>query len=126
MEMKESTRDKVHVLVVEDEVLVRMSTVMSLGELGFATLEAASGDEALHILERHPEIQVVFTDIQMPGALDGVGLAQMVRSRWPKVSVVICSARVLPPTSSLPDGVRFIAKPYYFDELRDMTKTWAS
>jgi CheY-like chemotaxis protein len=107
-----------HVLIVEDEALVRMCTVAWLEDYGCHTLEAKSADEAIGIIEQHPEIKVLFTDIQTPGKLDGLQLARLAKSRWPTISVVICSGRILPPKSTLPDGVRFIAKPYYNEDLQ--------
>ena len=81
------------------------------------TRPAGSADEALSVIQENPEIRVVFTDIQMPGSLDGLELAKFVRHRWPSISVVISSGRVLPPKAALPMGVRFMAKPYYHHDL---------
>jgi two-component system, response regulator PdtaR len=106
-----------HVLVVEDELLVRMSTVATLEDLDCTTLEAGTADEALCVIQKNPEIRVVFTDIQMPGTLDGLELAKLVRHRWPSITVIISSGRILPPKSSLTMPVRFIAKPYYHYDL---------
>jgi two-component system, response regulator PdtaR len=106
-----------HVLVVEDEVLIRMSTVAALEDLGCTTVQAGCAAEALTIIRDNTGIAVLFTDINMPGVVDGLELARMVRKRWPDINVVICSGQLLPPKSSLPEGVRFVAKPYYHDEL---------
>lgn len=111
-----------HVLVVEDEALVRMSTVASLEDLGCKTLEAGSADEALSVIQQNPEIREVVTDIQMPGTLDGLEQAKFVRHKWPSISVVVSSGRVLPPKFALPAGVRFIAKPYYHHDLEVIAK----
>ena len=81
MTEQQQCSDNPHILVVEDEALVRMSTVASLEDLGCKTLEACSADEALTVILDHPEIRVVFTDIQMPGSLDGLELAKFVRHR---------------------------------------------
>jgi two-component system, response regulator PdtaR len=109
-----------HVLVVEDEPLVRMITVACLEDLGCTALEARSADEALGLMEENPAIRLLFTDIQMPGSLDGFELAKLVKRRWPNVNIVISSGRVLPRKADLPEGVRFIAKPYYHHDLVDI------
>ncbi len=111
-----------HILVVEDEILVRLTAVASLEDLGCTTLEAGSAAEAIGILEDHPEIRVLFTDIQMPGSLDGLELAKYVRHKWPSISVVVSSGRAMLSKASLPHGVRFIAKPYYHDDLQEIAK----
>ena len=111
-----------HVLVVEDEALVRMSTVASLEDLGCQTLEARTADEAINVIQENPEIRVLFSDIQMPGTIDGLELAKFVRHRWPSISVVLSSGRVFPPKFALPEGVRFIAKPYYHRDLEVIAK----
>jgi CheY-like chemotaxis protein len=97
------------ILVVEDEALVRMVAVDALEEAGYETLEAADADEAIRLLETHPEILLVFTDVHMPGSMDGVKLAVAVRKRWPPVRIIITSAR---PKPVLTDDAVFLAKPY--------------
>jgi two-component system, response regulator PdtaR len=119
---RNSSQKSAHVLVVEDEALVRMSAVASLEDLGCTAIEAGSSDEAIGLIRKNPDIRVLFTDIQMPGTLDGLELAKLVRHRWPSISVVISSGRVFPPRASLPAGVRFIAKPYYQHDLEDIAK----
>ena len=103
---------KCAVLVVEDEALVRMDLVTSLENSGYQTFEAASAAEAMDVLERHPAIRVVFTDIQMPGTMDGLALARYVRERWPPTIIVISSGKVQPKENEMPEGVSFLAKPY--------------
>ena len=80
------------VLVVEDEFLLRMNAVDMIGAAGFEAVEAANADEAIEILESRRDITVVFTDIQMPGSMDGLKLAQTVRGRWPPVKIVATRA----------------------------------
>lgn len=99
----------VAVLVVEDEPLVRMLAVEALDEAGYVTLEAATADEAIQLLEAHPEIRLVFTDVHMPGSMDGAKLAAVVRNRWPPVRIIITSARPKPVTT---DDTVFLPKPY--------------
>ncbi len=100
------------VLVVEDEFLLRMNAVDMIGAAGFEAVEAANADEAIEILESRRDITVVFTDIQMPGSMDGLKLAQAVRGRWPPVKIVATSGRVNVREADLPDGGRFLPKPY--------------
>ena len=108
------------VLVVEDEVLVRYDLVTTLEEAGYQTHEASTAAEAIRILESHPEIRVVFTDIQMPGDMDGLALARFVRERWPPTIIVVSSGRVQPGPGEMPDGVPFLAKPYEERRLRNI------
>src|SRR5688572_5317424 len=81
------------VLVVEDEPLVRLDLETRLADTGYLVFEASSAAEAIAILERHPQIRVVFTDIQMPGDMDGLALARYVRDRWPPTIIVVSSGR---------------------------------
>ncbi|KPG00109.1 chemotaxis protein CheY [Rhodopseudomonas sp. AAP120] len=100
------------VLVVEDEALLRMNAVDIVQEAGFAVLEASTADEAIHILETRDDICVVFTDIQIPGSMDGLKLARAVRGRWPPIQIIATSGRVRVSGDELPDGGRFLPKPY--------------
>ena len=89
-----------------------MDLVANLEDSGYQTFEASSAAEAIDVLERHPAIRVVFTDIQMPGTMDGLALARFVRERWPPTIIVISSGKVQPKEDEMPDGVWFLAKPY--------------
>jgi CheY-like chemotaxis protein len=100
------------VLVVDDEALVRMDLVDQLQARGFRTYEADNAAEAIVVLEGHKDIRVVFTDIQMPGTMDGVALAHYVRERWPPTILIVCSGNKRPEASSLPDACSFISKPF--------------
>jgi two-component system, response regulator PdtaR len=102
------------VLVVEDEVLVRAAAVAYLQDRGFSVLEASSGDQAQSLMRHTPDIGVVFSDVQMPGSLDGVALAQWVATECPWVRVLLTSGRSVPEQSL---AWRFIAKPYTLAEL---------
>ena len=79
------------VLVVDDEVLVRTVAVDMVEQAGFEVIEASNADEAIRILESRQDIRAVFTDIQMPGSMDGLRLAQSVRDRWPPVALIVTS-----------------------------------
>jgi CheY-like chemotaxis protein len=100
------------VLVVEDEPLIRIDLADRLARRGCASLEAGSAAEAIAILEQHPEITVVFTDVQMPGTMDGVQLANYVRKRWPPTIIVVSSGKVRPAPGLLANDMAFMAKPY--------------
>lgn len=98
-------------LVVEDELFVRMDFVDQAKGAGFETVEAGSAAEAVGILEGRNDIRVVFTDIRMPGDMDGLALAHLVRDRWPPTIIVICSGNEPPSEDELPTGVTFMPKP---------------
>jgi CheY-like chemotaxis protein len=98
--------------VVEDEPLVRINIAESIREAGFEVIEATNADEAIAVLEQRSDIHVVFTDIQMPGSMDGFRLAHFVRHRWPPVKIIATSGQLRITEGDLPDGGRFIRKPY--------------
>lgn len=100
------------VLIVEDEFLLRMDAVDMIEAAGFEAVEAANADQAIEILEARSDITVIFTDIQMPGSMDGLKLARAVRGRWPPIKIVATSGHVHVSEADLPDGGRFLPKPY--------------
>jgi CheY-like chemotaxis protein len=100
------------VLIVEDELLLRMNAVEMIEAAGFEVVEAANADEAIEILESRRDITVVFTDIQMPGSMDGLKLARAVRGRWPPIKIIATSGHVDIGETDLPEGGRFLPKPY--------------
>ena len=79
------------VLIVEDEALVRLSARAEIEAAGFKVYEANNADEAIRILEANSDIELVFTDVDMPGSMDGVKLAHYVRTRWPPVKIIVTS-----------------------------------
>jgi len=101
------------VLVVEDEPLIRLAAVDIVLSAGFEALEAGNADEAIHILEHRPDIRLVFTDIEMPGTMDGLKLAHYVKGRWPPIKIIVASGKGILAESELPDGSRFFGKPYH-------------
>jgi CheY-like chemotaxis protein len=105
------------VLVVEDEFLLRISAVEMIEDAGFDVLQAADADEAIDILQVRPDIRVIFTDIHMPGSMDGLRLAHAVRGRWPPIKIIATSGRINVRISDLPEGGRFIPKPYHPREI---------
>jgi len=100
------------VLVVEDEPLLRMMAVDLVESAGFVAVEAANADEAVQILETRTDIRIVFTDIDMPGSIDGMMLAAAVRDRWPPIEIIITSGHRLVKDLDLPAGSVFFPKPY--------------
>lgn len=99
-------------LVVEDEPLIRVTAADICMDAGYRVHEAGNAAEALAILEGQGDIGTVFTDIEMPGELNGVGLAVTICQRWPHIRVLVTSGRGLPDDCALPIGVGFIGKPY--------------
>jgi two-component system, response regulator PdtaR len=106
------TSKKPVVLIVEDEFLIRMDAVDMVRAAGFDVVEAENADEAILILERRSDITVVFTDIQMPGSMDGVKLAAAIRGRWPPIKIVATSGLLDMSEDDLPADSRFLPKPY--------------
>ncbi len=114
------------VLFVEDELLVRLFGADMLEGAGFEVIEAANADEALRELESRGDVQVLFTDIHMPGSLDGLELARRVHTRWPAIKLLIASGRVRPDPEEIPDDGRFVPKPYepkrLVQQIRELTQ----
>ena len=100
------------ILVVEDDVFIRMDAAQMIAGDEFDVIEAANADEAIAILEARLDVTVVFTDIQMPGSMDGLKLAVAIRDRWPPIKLIATSGRVALGRDDLPDGGRFLRKPY--------------
>jgi CheY-like chemotaxis protein len=113
------------VLIVEDDFLLRMDAVDIVKSAGFEPVEAGNADEAIAILESDMNIHVVFTDIQMPGTMDGLKLARFVNDRWPPIKIVATWGRVRLSEDDLPEGGRFLPKPYRPEQivatLRELT-----
>jgi CheY-like chemotaxis protein len=100
------------VVVVEDETLVRMDIAMSLENEGFIVLEASNADEAIAILDAHNDVRLMFTDVDMPGSIDGLKLAEAVRDRWPPIKIIVASGHRHLSDELLPVEGRFFSKPY--------------
>jgi CheY-like chemotaxis protein len=110
-----STSSKAVVLIVEDEYLLRMNAVDMLEQAGFETVEAHNADEAISILQQRKDIRVVFTDIEMPGSLDGLKLAHAIRDRWPPIEIILTSGKHRLSADQIPARGQFIPKPYSGD-----------
>jgi CheY-like chemotaxis protein len=100
------------ILVVEDDPIIRMGAVQLVVDAGFGVLEADSADEAIRILEARSDVHLVFTDVGMPGTMDGIRLAHYIRRRWPPVKLIVASGKAIVDENDLPAGARFFPKPY--------------
>jgi CheY-like chemotaxis protein len=105
------------ILIVENEALVRLSGVCTFADAGFRVIEAINGDDALDLLEADSDVQLLFTDVSMPGKLNGLELAQAVHDRWPHIRIMVVSGQSIPDTHELPTGSRFHRKPYCPDSV---------
>ena len=99
------------VLIVEDEFLIAISVATVFQKAGFETVEASNADEAIAILKKR-DVDLIFTDIRMPGSMDGLKLARYVRDRWPPVKIMVTSGHHMVQNGDLPDGGVFLPKPY--------------
>jgi len=99
------------VLVVEDEPLQRLDMIDIAEEAGFKVLEAHDADHAIELLEKRPDVRLVLTDVDMPGAMNGLKLAAAVRKRWPPIKIIVTTAGVRPAAMDLPEGAVFLPKP---------------
>ena len=105
------------VLIVEDDPIIRWSGAETLADAGFDVLEAANADEALETLEAREVILVLFTDVDMPGRLDGLELARIAHQRWPWMRIIVASGRREAQRRRIPDNGVFIPKPYAPEEI---------
>jgi two-component system, response regulator PdtaR len=108
------------VLVAEDEALVRQLSVFELEDAGYRVIEAANAGQAIAILETGIPVDVLFTDVNMPGDMDGIRLVRLVHNRWPDVGLIVTSGRADIPAADLPDDGQFIRKPYRLSEMSEM------
>src|SRR3954451_178985 len=105
------------VLVVEDELLLRMRAVDMVEDAGFTSVEAVDADEAVAILESRSDISLLFTDIQMPGSMDGLKLAHAVHDRWHAIKIILVSGQVNPSDAERPVDSRFFGKPLSVEQM---------
>jgi CheY-like chemotaxis protein len=99
------------VLVVEDEMLLRMRAVDMVEDAGFTSVEAVDADQAIAILESRSDIALLFTDIQMPGRMDGLALAHVVHERWPPIKIILVSGQLKLANIDIPADSQFFGKP---------------
>jgi CheY-like chemotaxis protein len=114
--MRSAPANPLAVLVVEDEFLIRLAAVAALDHTGFEVLDAGSAEQALPLLLQRADIAVLFTDINMPGGMNGLDLAFEVRRRWPAIGLLLTSSN-RPSDLKMLGGARFLAKPYLAEEL---------
>lgn len=112
-------REITKVLVVEDEPLLLMMAIDIVVDLGFQPVAARNADEAVGLIANHSEIQILFTDIQMPGSIDGLALALIIRERWPLVEIIFVSGMRKPDVTEMPERSIFFSKPYDAREVSD-------
>ena len=103
------------VLLVDDEAIVRLIAAGGLEDAGYDVVEADSATDALNVLETRNDVRLLFTDVNMPGDMDGLALAELVHRRWPDIKLVVTSGR--PLARKVPDDGLFLTKPYTTDQL---------
>ena len=115
------------VLVVEDDETLRMCAANVVADAGFTAIEAANADEAVAILESRSDIALLFTDVQMPGSMDGLRLARTVHDRWPAIKIILASGRVELSERDRPVNSRYFQKPFAMKQmiegLQDMIRS---
>jgi two-component system, response regulator PdtaR len=116
---------KAIVLIVEDDPLQIMMAEDLIVDAGLTSIVAGNADQAIAILESRNDIRIVLTDVDMPGSMDGLRLAKLVRERWPPIQLVVVSGHVLVETTTLPERSRFFNKPYAPDQMVRALKTLA-
>ena len=114
---KKRSPETSRVLVVEDDDLVRLCAVEMLEDAGFTVVEARHADEAWFVLHERTDIGVLFTDVDMPGTMDGVALAERVNENWPDIRLVLTSGRHRFADHEVPDHGLFVPKPYSTDQV---------
>jgi DNA-binding NtrC family response regulator len=107
---------------VEDEALIRLNAMAMVEEAGFEPIEASDADQAVRVLESRDDVRAVFTDVHMPGSMDGLGLAHVVAGRWPAVVLLLTSGKTEIAQSELPRRTRFIRKPYLTSEVETLLR----
>jgi two-component system, response regulator PdtaR len=100
------------ILLTEDEPVIRLGTSAMLEDAGYRVLEAGDASEALVLLSQHPEISLVLTDVQMPGAIDGLALVCIIQADYPKIRSIVTSGRSGSPEARQCGAAKFLPKPY--------------
>ena len=109
-----------YAFVVDDDAMILMHPLDILEDAGFRTLSSGNGDDALAALKAHDdEVVLLFTDVEMPGSMDGFGLARAVAERWPDIGILVASGRARAEEGDMPDGAVFVAKPFSADVIYD-------
>lgn len=108
---------RVVVLIVEDEPIVLMLAADTVEQAGFEALQAENADVAIRILESRSDVRIVFTDVDMPGSMNGLKLAATVRGRWPPIEIILTSGHRVVASRDMPERTLFIPKPYEPDRV---------
>lgn len=119
----QSENNNTNVLVVEDEIVLRMRAVDIVEDAGFTAVEAVDADDALRVLESRSDISLMLSDIQMPGSMDGLKLAHAVHARWPLIKIILVSGQIAVSDADKPAASRFFRKPLsegMITQLQDM------
>ncbi|WP_459162008.1 response regulator [Bradyrhizobium japonicum] len=103
------SRSPAVVLIVEDETMLRMHAVDMVEDAGYTPIEALDTDDAVAILESRSDVALIYTDIQLPGGMDGLGLAHTVHKRWPAIKIILVSGQLNPSSIDLPPAADFLA-----------------
>lgn len=112
-----------YALVVDDDGLIRMDAMDILADAGFRTFEACDGDKAMALLaQKHALIVLLFTDVQMPGSRNGFAVARETAQQWPHIAIVVASGQMQPGPGDMPEGARFIGKPFTAEMVHDHLK----
>jgi CheY-like chemotaxis protein len=124
--MQQEACNRPAVLVVEDEILLRWTAASVIDETGFNASEAGSAVEAISMLERRNDVWAVVTDVQMPGSIDGLKLAHLIKVRWPNIKVIVTSGQLKLREDDVPAGCRYLHKPYNPSQLIGILKDWVA
>jgi two-component system, response regulator PdtaR len=111
------------ILLVEDEPFILMDIELQLQQDSHFVVSASNADNAMVVL-RHQAVDLLLTDIDMPGSMDGLGLAVAVRDRWPSVRIVVMSGKQRPTSDELPPEARFVSKPFNKSQLLQAVGRW--
>jgi two-component system, response regulator PdtaR len=115
--MQPKTGARPVVLIVEDEILLRLHAREVIEDGGFDVVEAKNADDAISILEQRNDVVLIFTDINMPGSMDGLKLTHFVKDRWPPIKIIATSGHARITADDLPEGSHFVPKPYQPTEI---------
>jgi DNA-binding NtrC family response regulator len=106
------------VIVAEDETPIRITVVAALEDEDFVVYEASHAGEAVALLEsKAAGIHLLFSDVHMPGAMSGLDLAHHTRRHWPHIALILASGYSPLAATAMPEGCRFLPKPYHLDEV---------
>jgi DNA-binding NtrC family response regulator len=119
-------KNRMIILVIEDEPVIRMLVSEYIAEVGFEVLQAANADIAIEILESRDDIRAIFNDITMPGSMDGLKLAHAVRDRWPPTHIIITSEIRQISKGEMPDRCHFFQKPYNIEDIVELLRSLAA